>query len=74
MGLMVLRSLTPNPSIVVDFVGIMLIYLRALLTDPADNMKDLLNHITNKEMSTAKRMGYVNNFTKVYTNFKFLIP
>ena len=28
-------------------------------------MKDLLNQITSKEMSTAKRMGYVNNFTKV---------
>ena len=34
--------------------------------DPADNMKDLLNEITNKEdMAANKRMGYVNNFTKV---------
>ena len=36
-----------------------------LFADPVDNMKDLLNQITSKEMSTAKRMGYVNNFTKV---------
>ena len=37
----------------------------SLFVDPVDNMKDLLNQITSKEMSTAKRMGYVNNFTKV---------
>ena len=37
----------------------------SLFADPVDNMKDLLNQITSKEMSTAKRMGYVNNFTKV---------
>ena len=36
-----------------------------LFADPVDNMKDLLNQITSKEMSTAKRMGHVNNFTKV---------
>ena len=36
------------------------------LADPADNMKDLLYQITTKEvMSTVKRMGYINNFTKV---------
>lgn len=37
----------------------------SLFVDPVDNMKDLLNQITSKEMSTAKQMGYVNNFTKV---------
>ncbi|XP_068727211.1 rapamycin-insensitive companion of mTOR-like isoform X1 [Montipora capricornis] len=36
-----------------------------LSRDPADNMKDLLTQITCKEMSTSKRMGYVNNFTKL---------
>ena len=30
-------------------------------------MKDLLNQISSKEMmSTTKRMGYINNFTKVH--------
>ena len=36
-----------------------------LFLDPADNMRDILSQITCKEMSTSKRMGYVNNFTKV---------
>ncbi|XP_078353189.1 rapamycin-insensitive companion of mTOR-like isoform X2 [Oculina patagonica] len=40
-----------------------------LSRDPADNMKDLLNQITTKEMmSTSKRMGYINNFTKLIQN------
>ncbi|XP_074611135.1 rapamycin-insensitive companion of mTOR-like isoform X3 [Acropora palmata] len=36
-----------------------------LSRDPADNMRDILSQITCKEMSTSKRMGYVNNFTKL---------
>lgn len=34
--------------------------------EPADNMRDVLSQITSKEeMSNSKRMGCVNNFTKV---------
>ncbi|XP_048583211.1 rapamycin-insensitive companion of mTOR isoform X2 [Nematostella vectensis] len=41
-----------------------------LTRDPADNMRELLHNITSKnEMSTTKRMGYINNFTKLIQNF-----
>ena len=34
--------------------------------DAAENMRDLLSEITKKErMATAKRMGYLNNFSQV---------
>ena len=36
------------------------------MADPAENMKELLKEIiSNEEMPADKRMGLVNNFTKV---------
>ena len=37
-----------------------------ILSEPKENMKLVLTEITNRSgMSAAKKMGYVNNFTKV---------
>lgn len=37
-----------------------------IVLDATENMKELLQEITKKEvMATAKRMGYLNNFAQV---------
>lgn len=59
-----LACLTLNVSVLLLMVIFWLHY--AIISDAAENMKELLSEITRKEsMPTSKRMGYLNNFAQV---------